>query len=35
MVLEDTDEVIRRVIEFRRSVHACTLHGGACSAERG
>jgi flagellar protein FlbD len=25
MVLEDTDEVIRRVIEFRRSIHACAF----------
>jgi flagellar protein FlbD len=25
MVLEDTGEVIRRVIEFQRSVHRCAL----------
>lgn len=25
MVLEDTDEVIRRVIEFRRSIHRCGM----------
>jgi flagellar protein FlbD len=23
MVLEDTDEVVRRVIEFQRSIHRC------------
>jgi flagellar protein FlbD len=35
MVLEDTDEVIRRVIEFRRSVHAGTPQGAVFSPERG
>jgi flagellar protein FlbD len=25
MVLEDTDEVVRRVVEFRRSIHRCGL----------
>jgi flagellar protein FlbD len=35
MVLEDTDEVIRRVIEFRRSVQAGMPLGGAFSPERG
>jgi flagellar protein FlbD len=25
MVLEDTDEVVRRVVEFQRSVHRCGL----------
>jgi flagellar protein FlbD len=35
MVLEDTDEVIRRVIEFRRSVQAGMPLGGAFSPEHG
>jgi flagellar protein FlbD len=25
MVLEDTDEVVRRVIEFQRSIYRCAL----------
>ncbi len=35
MVLEDTDEVIRRVIEFRRSILTATLPGGTLTPQRG
>jgi flagellar protein FlbD len=28
MVLEDTDEVIRRVIEFQRAIHHCAPASG-------
>ena len=33
MVLEDTEEVIRRVMEFRRSIHECTSLRGVLYKE--